>query len=116
VHLQPKRVAITGGYHGVHAIIQKLEKVKGSKIPIIGIDDEYEEGDVCWLETPLNPTGLVRDIKYYAEKAHKKGVKVVVDATFAPPPLQDPFKWGADMVMHSGTSFLRVTCTGHCVI
>jgi cystathionine gamma-synthase len=69
---------------------------------LIGIDDNYEEGDVCWLETPLNPTGEVRNIKHYADKAHAKGVKVVVDATFGPPPLQDPFKWGADIVVHSG--------------
>jgi cystathionine gamma-synthase len=28
-----------------------------------------------------------------------------VDATFGPPPLQDPFKWGADTVFHSGTKY-----------
>jgi len=28
-----------------------------------------------------------------------------VDSTFGPPPLQDPFKWGADIVMHSGTKY-----------
>ena len=28
-----------------------------------------------------------------------------MDSTFAPPPLQYPFKWGADMVMHSGTKY-----------
>jgi len=106
MHLNPKRIAITGGYHGVYLVIQKIEKVKGTKVPLIGIDDEFEEGDVLWLETPLNPTGEVRNIKYYAEKAHKKGIKVVVDATFGPPPLQDPFKWGADIVMHSGTKYL----------
>jgi len=106
VHLQPKRIAITGGYHGLYVVIQKLEKARCAKIPIIGLDDEYEEGDVCWVETPMNPTGEIRNIKFYAEKAHKKGVKIVVDATFGPPPLQDPFKWGADIVMHSGTKYL----------
>lgn len=30
------------------------------------------------------------------------GGKLVVDATFAPPPLQNPLKWGADIVLHSG--------------
>jgi cystathionine beta-lyase/cystathionine gamma-synthase len=29
-----------------------------------------------------------------------------VDATFAPPPLMDPFKWGVDIVMHSATKYL----------
>ena len=43
-----------------------------------------------------------RDIKYYADKVHKAGGWLLVDATFGPPPLQYPFKWGADIVMHSG--------------
>lgn len=43
-----------------------------------------------------------RDIAHYAKKAHAVGAKLGVDATFAPPPLQNPLKWGADIVMHSG--------------
>jgi cystathionine gamma-synthase len=31
---------------------------------------------------------------------------VGIDATFAPPPLMDPFKWGADYIMHSATKYL----------
>lgn len=31
---------------------------------------------------------------------------MAVDATFAPPPLQDPFLQGADMVMHSATKYM----------
>jgi cystathionine beta-lyase/cystathionine gamma-synthase len=31
---------------------------------------------------------------------------LTVDATFGPPPLQDPFLWGADVVMHSGTKYI----------
>lgn len=38
-----------------------------------------------------------------AAKAHAAGGKLVVDSTFAPPPLQDPLAHGADMVMHSAT-------------
>ena len=30
----------------------------------------------------------------------------MVDATFGPPPLQDPFKHGADVVMHAGTKYI----------
>lgn len=53
----------------------------------------------------MNPTGESRNIKYYADKIHAVGGKLIVDSTFAPPPLQNPFKWGADMVMHSGKVF-----------
>jgi cystathionine beta-lyase/cystathionine gamma-synthase len=54
----------------------------------------------------LNPTGLAYNLKAFAEKAHSRGAFLTVDATFGPPPLQDPFLWGADLVMHSGTKYL----------
>jgi cystathionine gamma-synthase len=104
VHLAPKRLAISGGYHGFHTTIDKYRK-SNTSLEIISLDDEYKPGDVCWLETPLNPTGESRDIQYYANKIHAIGGKLVVDSTFAPPPLQYPFKWGADIIMHSGTKY-----------
>ena len=44
------------------------------------------------------------EIRYYADKVHAAGGCILVDSTFAPPPLQFPFKWGADVVLHSGAS------------
>ncbi|GJE84420.1 cystathionine gamma-synthase [Phanerochaete sordida] len=105
VHLKPKRVAITGGYHGVHMSINVYKRSSKEPLEIIGLDDEFKPGDICWLETPLNPTGEARDMKYYADKIHAVGGKLIVDATFAPPPLQYPFKWGTDVVLHSGTKY-----------
>jgi cystathionine gamma-synthase len=63
-------------------------------------------GDLLWLETPINPLGTHFDIQSLAQQAHALGAIVGVDATFAPPPLMDPFKWGADYVMHSATKYL----------
>lgn len=63
-------------------------------------------GDVIHLETPVNPTGEARSIAFYAALAHQTGAYLVVDSTFGPPGLQDPFEWGADVVMHSGTKYL----------
>ncbi|KAG7097068.1 hypothetical protein E1B28_004455 [Marasmius oreades] len=103
VHYKPKRIAVRGGYFGSHqsfAIYQKTREVE-----LIDLDDEYQPGDLCWLETPINPTGESRDIKYYADKIHRVGGKLVVDSTFAPPPLQYPFKFGADCVLHSATKY-----------
>lgn len=57
---QPKRVAIREGYHGCHASIAVYKKSRGADFQIIDLDDEYQEGDLCWLETPLNPTGEAR--------------------------------------------------------
>ncbi|KAF8639426.1 hypothetical protein AX16_010281 [Volvariella volvacea WC 439] len=105
VFFNPKRVAITGGYHGCHATIEVFKKTRGVDIEVIGLDDEYRPGDLCWLETPVNPTGESRDIRYYAEKIHKVGGKLLVDSTFGPPPLQHPFKFGADCILHSATKY-----------
>jgi cystathionine gamma-synthase len=44
-------------------------------------------------------------MKYYADKIHAVGGRLLVDATFGPPPLQYPFKWGADCIMHSATKY-----------
>ncbi|EIW61274.1 cystathionine gamma-synthase [Trametes versicolor FP-101664 SS1] len=105
VYFKPKRIAITGGYHGCHASIDVYKRTRETELPLIGIDDEFQPGDLCWLETPLNPTGEARDIKYYADKVHAAGGWLLVDSTFAPPPIQYPFKWGADIIMHSGTKY-----------
>ncbi|KAI0147870.1 PLP-dependent transferase [Hypoxylon sp. NC0597] len=107
VHLNPRRVAIGGGYHGCHGVIALLSKLTGLTTVSLDadFDTELQPGDVVHVETPLNPTGEARDLAFYAEKAHKRGCWLTVDATFAPPPLQDPFLWGADAVMHSGTKY-----------
>jgi cystathionine gamma-synthase len=67
---------------------------------------ELSAGDLLWLETPINPFGTHFDIETLAAKAHALGAVVGVDATFAPPPLMNPFQWGVDYVMHSATKYL----------
>ena len=105
--LNPKRIAIGDGYHGCHGVIEVHSKLTGlKKLPLDCPADELQAGDVVHLETPLNPTGYAYNIKEYAEKAHSRGAYLTVDATFGPPPLQDPFEWGADIIMHSGTKYV----------
>ncbi|KAI6028472.1 cystathionine gamma-synthase [Pisolithus orientalis] len=105
VHYKPKRIAISGGYLGCHGAIEIYSRGRSESTPIIGLDDNFQEGDLCWLETPLNPTGESRDIKYYANKIHAVGGILLVDSTFGPPPLQYPLNCGADCVFHSGTKY-----------
>ncbi|EEB96462.1 hypothetical protein MPER_04401 [Moniliophthora perniciosa FA553] len=105
LHYKPKRVAIRDGYWGTHMTLQAYQKSKDVELPVIDLDDEFQPGDICWLETPVNPTGESRDIRYYAEKIHKVGGKLIVDSTLAPPPLQYPFRFGADCIVHSGTKY-----------
>ncbi|KAI9778726.1 MAG: hypothetical protein M1839_007957 [Geoglossum umbratile] len=107
VFLNPKRISIGEGYHGCHGVIGLLSKLTSlQKLPLSCPAEDLHPGDVIHLETPLNPTGEALSIAYYAEKAHSRGAYLIVDATFGPPGLQDPFLWGADIVMHSGTKYL----------
>ncbi|KZZ89827.1 cystathionine gamma-synthase [Ascosphaera apis ARSEF 7405] len=107
VCLNPKRVSIGNGYHGVHGVLDIMTRLNGMKqLPLNCNAEELSEGDVVWLETPVNPDGISFNIKEYAEKAHSRGAYLVIDSTFAPPGLQDPFEFGADMVMHSGTKYI----------
>ena len=107
VYLNPKTVSIGGGYHGSHGVLGLHAKVSGAKIVGLDCEDgELGEGDVVHLETPINPTGEALDIRKYADKAHARGAVLIVDSTFGPPSLQEPFSLGADVVMHSGTKYL----------
>ncbi|MCJ1223827.1 hypothetical protein MMC12_000470 [Toensbergia leucococca] len=107
IHLNPKRVSIGNGYHGSHGILGIHQKLTGlSLLPLDCPATSLHPGDVIHLETPLNPTGEAYNIAAFAEKAHSRGAYLLVDATFGPPGLQDPFLWGADVVMHAGTKYL----------
>ncbi|KAL8696439.1 MAG: hypothetical protein Q9224_002795 [Gallowayella concinna] len=107
VYLNPRRVSIGDGYHGSHGVLDIQRKLCGTRVlPLDCAAAELQQGDVIHLETPLNPTGEAYDIRKYARKAHSQGAILLVDATFGPPGLQDPFEWGADIVMHSGTKYL----------
>ncbi|OJA13577.1 hypothetical protein AZE42_09726 [Rhizopogon vesiculosus] len=62
VHYKPKRIAISEGYMGCHSTISIYIKGRSADIPIIDLDDEFQEGDLCWLENPLNPIGESRQV------------------------------------------------------
>ncbi|KAL6949786.1 hypothetical protein ACO0QE_000448 [Hanseniaspora vineae] len=52
------------------------------------IDTKAEPGDIVHVETPTNPFGTCYDLQKFADKAHAKKALLLVDSTFAPPPLQ----------------------------
>lgn len=62
---------------------------------------------VVYVETPGNPTLVITDLEAVSDVAHGCGAAVVVDNTFMSPILQQPFRWGADVVVHSMTKFLN---------
>lgn len=57
-------------------------------------------------ETIANPALTIFDIERFAKIAHKHGVPLIVDNTFATPINCQPFKWGCDIVTHSTTKYL----------
>ncbi len=61
-----------------------------------------------YFETPANPTMQVTDIAAVsALKQSHPGLRVIVDNTFAPPPVQRPLSLGADVVVHSVTKYIN---------
>ena len=62
---------------------------------------------LIFIETPANPTIKLTDIKACADIAHSNGAIVAVDNTFMSPILQNPFDFGADIVMHSMTKYIN---------
>lgn len=64
------------------------------------------ETKVVYVETPINPTLKLVDLEAVSEIAHANGAQLVVDNTFLTPYLQQPLKWGADVVVHSATKYL----------
>ncbi len=59
-----------------------------------------------FAETIGNPSGCVLDIERVAGIAHRHGLPLIVDNTFATPYLCRPIEWGADIVVHSATKFI----------
>lgn len=73
---------------------------------------------LLFLETPSNPLTEVADIQQLADLAHQHGALLAVDNCFCTPALQQPMKFGADLVIHSATKFLdgQGRCVGGAVL
>ena len=59
-----------------------------------------------YIETPSNPTMQITDLAKMKSLADKYNLLVIVDNTFLSPYFQKPIRFGADIVVHSGTKFL----------
>lgn len=61
---------------------------------------------LLFAETPTNPLTDICDIQALAELAHNAGALLAVDNCFCSPALQQPKRFGADFIIHSGTKYL----------
>ncbi len=74
------------------------------------VEDALEEDAMIrmiYCESPSNPTVKIYDLSMLSELAHRHGATLAVDNTFSSPYLQQPFRWGADYVVHSTTKYLN---------
>jgi cystathionine gamma-synthase len=64
------------------------------------------ETRMIWIDTPSNPLMRVTDIAGVSALAHSKGIRVVVDSTFATFVLQRPLDLGADATVYAATKYI----------
>ncbi len=103
--------SIYGGTINLFAVSLKKLGIETRFITPDISDDEIEKlfdenTRLVFGETIANPALNVLDIERYANIAHKHGVPLVVDNTFATPILCRPFEFGADIVVHSTTKYM----------
>ncbi len=67
---------------------------------------------VFYLETPANPTLSCVDLQAVCDLAKEYQIKVIIDNTFSTSYIQQPFRFGADIVVYSSTKFMNGHGTG----
>ena len=83
------------------------------------IEKAFRPNTKCLFgEIISNPSINVLDIEKFARIAHRHGVPLIVDNTFATPINCRPFEWGADIVTHSTTKYMdgHATCVGGAIV
>lgn len=64
------------------------------------------ETKLLFVESPSNPLSEIADIQALADIAHANGALLAIDNSFCTPVLQQPLKFGADLVVYSATKYL----------
>ena len=106
-------------YGGTYNLFSVTMKKLGIDVTFVDADASEEEIQAAFRpntkalfgETISNPSVNVLDLEKFVRIAHKNGVPVIVDNTFATPINCRPFEWGVDIVTHSTTKYMD----GHAV-
>jgi O-acetylhomoserine (thiol)-lyase len=102
---------IYGGTYNLFGVTLKKLGIECTFISQDATDEEIQAAfrpntKAMFGETISNPGCAVFDIERFAKIAHKNGVPLIVDNTFATPVNCRPFEWGADIVTHSTTKYM----------
>jgi O-acetylhomoserine (thiol)-lyase len=100
-------------YGGSYNLLAHTLADFGIKTTFVDPDEENgfekairENTKLVFIESMGNPASNVIDIEEAAAVAHKAGIPLIVDNTFATPYLLRPIEYGADIVVHSATKFI----------
>ncbi len=114
---------IYGGTFNLFGVTMKKMGIECTFVNPDATDEEIEKAfrpntKCVFGETISNPGGDIFDIERFANLAHKHGVPLIVDNTFATPINCRPFEWGADIVTHSTTKYMdgHATAVGGCIV
>ncbi|MBD9010252.1 MAG: O-acetylhomoserine aminocarboxypropyltransferase/cysteine synthase [Clostridiales bacterium] len=106
-------VSASNLYGGTYNLFANTLKEQGLDVTFIDESDpeNFEKAikpntKALYAETLGNPNSDILDIEAVAEIAHKHGLPLIVDNTFATPFLLRPIEHGADIVVHSATKFI----------
>lgn len=107
-------VAASAIYGGTFNLFGVTLKKLGIDCTFVDTDASAEElaaafrpnTKALFAETIANPALVILDIEKFADVAHKHGVPLIVDNTFATPVNCRPIEWGADIVTHSTTKYM----------
>ena len=102
---------IYGGTYNLFAVTMKRMGIETTFVSPDCTDEELEAAfrdntKLVFGETISNPSLCVLDIERFAAAAHRHGVPLIMDNTFATPVNCRPIEWGADIVTHSTTKYL----------
>ena len=113
-------------YGGTFNLISVTMAKMGITATFVSPDCTGEELDAAFQpntkavfgETIANPALTVLDIEKFAAAAHRHGVPLIVDNTFATPVNCRPLAWGADIVTHSTTKYMdgHGGCVGGAIV
>lgn len=113
-------------YGGSSNLMTVTMKKMGIEVTLVDPDASEEELEkefrpntkAVFGETIANPSLVVLDIEKFARLAHRHGVPLIVDNTFATPINCRPFEWGADIVTHSTTKYMdgHAAAVGGCIV
>ena len=115
--------AIYGGTFNLFSVTMKKMGISCTFVDPDCSDEELEaafrpETKLVFGETIANPALKVLDIERFASAAHRHGVPLIIDNTFATPVHCRPIEWGADIVIHSTTKYMdgHGAAVGGCII